>query len=331
MPENRLHVHSLRPLANADQLMELLDPRIALTEGDEVSVPPRATQVLVGGRPSRGDLEACSELRMLVVPYAGIPEATRELMLQFPRIAVHNLHHNASAAAELALALFLAAAKRVIPADRGLRSGDWSIRYADGGDLQLEGKTVLILGLGAVGSQIGRVCEALGLRVIGVKRHPEFPPPATESFEVHGPEDLQEILPKADALIVSLPLTPSTRGLLDEEALRRLPRHAVLVNVARGPIIEEKALFDALSTGQIAAAGLDVWYQYPRAEEEKTETYPSSFPFQELDNVVLSPHRGGAFNRPDLERLRIEHLAQLLNAAARGAQVPNRVDVEAGY
>jgi len=326
-----VRVHSLRPLEAERFLRTLLDLRIEFSSDGEGSPVPADADILIGGRPSREDMEACPRLRMLIVPYAGIPEATRELMLDFPHVAVHNLHHNAASVAELALALLLSAAKRLIPADRALRRGDWSMRYAAAGDVQLDGKSALVLGCGAIGTRIGRACNALGMRVLGVCRRPSLSARVDAGVEIHGPDALPDLLPRANVLFVSLPLVPATRGLLGAREFELLPEDAVLVNIARGAIVNECALYEALAEGRIGAAGLDVWYRYPREAAERTSTLPSALPFYELDNVVLSPHRGGAFNHHDLERLRAEHLARLLNAAARGDPVTNRVDVDAGY
>ena len=130
-------------------------------------------------------------------------------------------------------------------------------------------------------------------------------------------------------LIIALPLTPETEGLIGEMELASLPRGAVLVNVGRGPIIDAEALFNSLSEGHLRGAGLDVWYNYPPDSESQAYTPPADFPFHELDNVVMSPHRGGGSE--DTGTLRMIHLADLLNSAARGKPLPNRVDLEAGY
>jgi len=310
----------------------LVPESVRLQTIDGETTPPAQTDIFICGRPSAEDIEASSNLRLLIIPYAGVPEATRHLMLEYPCIAVHNLHHNAAAAAELAVALFLAAAKRLIPADRLLRKGDWSIRYTDAGDLQLEGKRALILGFGAIGKRIARACRGLGMIPVAVRRRENSARGrAEDGTSIHSVPELHELLASADALFVATPLTDETRGMLGTPELDQLPRHAVLVNIARGPIVDEKALYDALAGGSIAAAGLDVWYNYPRESSERTSTYPSTFPFHELEQVVLSPHRGGAYNRPELEKARARHLAQLLNAAARGEKIPNRVDLQAGY
>ena len=142
-------------------------------------------------------------------------------------------------------------------------------------------------------------------------------------------DHLPQLLPRSHALIITAPLTPDTKGLIGEKELALLPRGAVLVNVGRGAIVDEVALYQALKSGQLAAAGLDVWYNYPADEAAQTHTPPSQFAFHELDNVVMSPHRGG--DEAGIDAARMQHLAQLLNAATRGDAVPNRVSLEAGY
>jgi phosphoglycerate dehydrogenase-like enzyme len=169
------------------------------------------------------------------------------------------------------------------------------------------------------------------MRVVGVRRHASDAASPGDGIadEVQAVARLGALLPEADALVVCVPLVPDTDGLLGADELARLPAHAVLVNVSRGPIIDEQALFEALQDGRLGAAGLDVWWRYPEDEPSRTATPPSRFPFHDLDNVVLSPHRGGSTT--ETANLRMQHLARLLHAAARGEEVPNRVDVEAGY
>ena len=110
-----------------------------------------------------------------------------------------------------------------------------------------------------------------------------------------------------------------------------MPERAILVNVGRGPVVNEPALYHALRDGTLHAAGLDVWYNYPNDEPGRTSTNPSEYPFCELDNVVMSPHRAGAPNTSETESLRVRALAELLNAAARREPIPNRVDLDLGY
>jgi phosphoglycerate dehydrogenase-like enzyme len=328
----RLAVHYLRPPYSEADLTDLrsqLHADVDLTVGPSVPAPA-GLQILIAGRPQREQITASPNLRALIIPWAGLPETTRQLMLEFPHIAVHNLHHNALPVAEHALALLLAAAKFVVPMDRSLRSGDWTPRYQPNPSILLHGRTALILGFGAIGQQVARLCRGLGMDVVAVRRKSSGPSSATgDDVVLAPPEALHSLLPRADVLLVCLPHTPQTAGLIGDDELALLPPGAVLVNIGRGPIVDEGALYHALCEGKLSAAGLDVWYNYPEDQASRAHTPPSAYPFHELDNVVMSPHRGGGST--GTERLRRQHLAELLNAAARGESMPNRVDLEAGY
>ena len=309
------------------RLRAQLAPEIRLTFGAE---PPAAADyaVLVAGRPTPELLSASDRLRIVVIPFAGLARKVRELLLANPALAVHNLHHNAAATAELAIALLLAAAKCIVPLDRALRQGDWRPRYGPPVALALTGKTALVLGYGEIGKRVAIGCLGLGMRVVAVRRQ------ATAGerdgpVAVHPPSALATLLPAADALVIALPLTEATEGLIGARELALLPPRAVLVNVGRGPIVGEAALYEALVSGRLHAAGLDVWYHYPEDEAARASTLPGHRPFHELDQVVLSPHRGG--DNLETEERWPEALAALLNAAARGEPLPNRVDPSAGY
>lgn len=128
--------------------------------------------------------------------------------------------------------------------------------------------------------------------------------------------------------MICLPLTDETKGLIGADELAQLAPGAVLVNTGRGPIVDERALFDALRAGRLRA-GLDVWYRYPEDEAARAGTPPATLPFHELDNIVMSPHRAGLC--AETERLRAVFLAEMLNAGARGEPMPGRVDLDAGY
>ena len=322
-------VHLAYP-PEADELASLqaqLDPAVSLTLGP-ARPTPAGYHVLVSGRAERADLTASPHLHTVIVPWAGIPLPLRQLLADFPHLALYNLHHNAAPVAELALALLLAAAKFIVPFDQSLRHHDWTPRYQPSPAGLLNGKTALILGYGAIGQRVARACAALGMQVLATRR--QITQAGRDGVaEIHPPEALPHLLPQAHALIICLPQTPQTTGLLGAAELALLPAGAVLVNIGRGPIVDEAALYHALRAGHLRAAGLDVWYNYPAGVDDRSHTPASSFPFHELDNVVLSPHRGGATDETD--RLRMTHLARLLNGLARGETVPGRVDLAAGY
>jgi phosphoglycerate dehydrogenase-like enzyme len=307
-------------------LKENLAVPVTLTCGEPL---PQDIQVLVAGRPGREQLQSSPELHTLIIPFAGIPENTRELMLEFPHIAVHNLHHNASATAETAMALLLAAAKFLLPCDHSLRQGDWRPRYQPSRSILLEGKNALLLGFGEIGRRVALGCQSLGMEVKAVHRRLSTQAERVPGVRSYHPQQLHDLLADTQVLVITLPGTPQTRGMIDESALAAMPPGGILVNVGRGDVVEQEALYRALKSEHLAAAGVDVWYNYPGNVEARPHTPAGHFPFHELDNLVMSPHRAGSARQ--IETLRMQHLAELLNAASSGAPLPNRVSLEAGY
>ena len=181
----------------------------------------------------------------------------------------------------------------------------------------LEGQTVLILGLGHIGRECARIARALGLHVIGVRRSPRQADDPVD--ELHAPARLVELLPRAQWLIIACPLTPETRGLVNADALARLPQGARVINVARGEIVDEPALVTALRTGHLAGAYLDVFEKEP---------LPPDSPLWDLPNVLVSPHNSAAASGNDGRVYRIfrdnlrrwMHGAPLINEVAQGAR-----------
>lgn len=182
--------------------------------------------------------------------------------------------------------LTMTAFTRALPRlSRDQRARRWE-RFA-GSDLA--GRAVLIYGYGAIGTCVGRAARALGMRVIGIKRSVEGLDTASlDADELYTPDALREHLPRADILVLAAPLTPETEGVIDREALALLPPGAVLVNVGRGSLVDEPALVDALRSGRLGGAGLDVFEEEP---------LPPSSPLWDLPNVIVSPHSAGTSDR----------------------------------
>lgn len=322
----RVYIPEISDSASMDHLLKRVPKEVEITAG---SPPPDDYDMLVCGRPGRELLEAAS-LRWFVVPWAGLPAATRQLLPEFEHLSVHNLHHNAPAAAEIAMALLLAASKQLVPADRSLREGDWSIRYAPENALLLSQSRVLVVGMGEIGLRVARACRALEAETVGLARR-VVADERRDDIPVFASSELESQLELADAVVLCVPLTDETRGMIGERQLDLMGLRSILVNVGRGALVLEEPLYRALSRKQIGAAGIDVWYRYPSDSSSRKNTQPSEFPFSELENVVMSPHRGGAMNVSELEGRRMDALAKLISAAANGLAVPHRVDVKAGY
>ncbi len=316
----KLLVHML---SSGEQLSKKVNKNVELTFGEELPENPQY-KILIAGRPPEKFLTASPNLSHLIIPFAGIPRSVRDMMREFPDISLHNIHHNASMTAEMAMSLLLSASKLIPSIDQDFRKQGWESPHRMTPSQVLAGKTALILGFGAIGQEISRMCQGFSLKVKVVRHKGKMEKKG--EVELYGSEDLFALLPEADFLIICLPETEKTKGLLQQKELALLPSRATIVNVGRASVIDEKALYNVLANKKIHAAGLDVWYQYPG--EEKV-SLPAQCPFWELDNVVMSPHRAG--RAKEAEEARVEHLARLLNLAAQNKPIPNLVDLFLGY
>jgi len=175
--------------------------------------------------------------------------------------------------AEHALALLLAVARRIPQVDTATRRGEW----ARGQSMELRGKTCGIVGLGAIGSEFARIAAAIGMRVIAWTMHPR-PIPGVELV------DLEELYRASDVVSLHLRLSPDTIGFVGAPQFALMKKSAILINTARGAIVDEAAMIEALTSGRIAGAGLDVF---------TTEPLPAGHPLTKLANVALTPHCAG--------------------------------------
>jgi phosphoglycerate dehydrogenase-like enzyme len=286
--------------------------------------------VLIEGRPPEELLAGNPNLKAVVIPFAGLPPVTRERCLPYPNLSVYNLHHNAIITAEMAITLMLSAARFVVRYDRGIRNHDWSLRYQEERpSLLLCGKKVVLLGYGAIGKHVAKICLALGMQVEAIKRFVNYEGEESDGVRCYSAAQLVQRLVDAAVLMVVCPLTDETRGLIGEKQLQTMPAGGVLVNVGRAEIVAQEALYRALSNGHLAAAGLDVWYNYPETKADRVNTKPADFPFWEMDQVILSPHRGG--HTQETELLRMQHLAVLLNKLAERPYPVQPVNLTLGY
>jgi phosphoglycerate dehydrogenase-like enzyme len=194
------------------------------------------------------------------------------------------------------------------------RAARWDQAFAT----PIAGKTVLILGVGAIGSAAARLARRFGMRVIGVSRSAKRNKLVDRMY---GPKDLKKALPQADFVLAILPLTDETRGLLGHAELDLLPRHAGLVNLGRGPVIDNEALADKLRKGELAGAVLDV---YPE------EPLPSSSPLWATPNLIMSPHCAVDDASAYAERALALFLGNLKKYVG-GRKLMNVVDTRLGY
>jgi len=158
----------------------------------------------------------------------------------------------------------------------------------------LKDKTLAIFGLGAVGKEVARKASVFKMNVIGIKRNPDVN--ISHVNNIYGPEQKKEVLNKADYVVVTLPLTDQTRGYFGSEEFAAMQESAYFINVARGEIVKEKELIEALQNETIAGAALDVYQEEP---------LPKDSPLYELENVILTPHTSGLFPHYNQEAVKI--------------------------
>jgi phosphoglycerate dehydrogenase-like enzyme len=222
---------------------------------------------------------------------------------------------NARAVSEHAMALILAMARKLPEARDNQAKKFWRGMIGDipRREDELGGKTLLVVGAGRIGGRLARLAKAFDLRVVGLRRNPAAGGEGLDA--VHGIDALHRLLPEADFVALTCPLTKETENLIDATALGRMRKTAILVNVARGRVVDEAALIDALRAGRIAGAALDVTVEEP---------LPASSPLWEMPNVLITPHTAGETQRYEDNLLDI--LMENLDRLWRGdAQLKNQI------
>ena len=184
---------------------------------------------------------------------------------------------------------------------------------------ELESKTAAIIGLGKIGQETARLAKAFGMRVVGNRRHPDDPQMPNVD-QLYGPDELDALLAEADFLVLAVPHTPETEGLIGPEQIAKLPDGAVIINVARGQVIDQQAMTEALQNGKLRGAALDVF---------EVEPLPSGDPLWTLPNVIISPHSAST---ADTENAKITALfIDNLQRHLRGDRLRNVLNVERLY
>lgn len=221
---------------------------------------------------------------------------------------------NSTSVAEQAFHLIIALAKKNAALDRLVRSGRWSDR-SGGLPWELAGKTVLIVGFGRIGTRSARRCQAFDMTVLV---HDPYVDPETIRAAGHEPApDLDAALPRADFVSIHCPKNPETVGLFDAVRLARMKKGAYIVNTARGGIIDEPALYEALRSGHLAGAGLDVFDEEPAS---------AGHPLLSLDTVIASPHLAGVTVEAmaAMSRITAENILSVLDGRPDARNVINR-------
>ena len=264
-------------------------------------------EVLVGSPISRRMIEEAPKLRLVHASGAGCDAIAMDALRD--SVAVCNVFHHERAIAEYVIMTMLALDRDLFRQDRNLRRGEWEGSCVTGPPRasELGGRTLGIVGFGHIGQELARLAAPFDMRIRFLRSG-------------HSRADLEALLGGSDFVVVACPLSTETRGLIGAAEFGLMRPTASLINVARGEVVDEAALYEALEGRRIRSAAIDVWYQYPR---DGGTRMPSRFPFDKLNNVILTPHSSGWTER--VVALRFRDIAANIDRLASGEALCNVV------
>ncbi len=297
-----------------------LDTEILADERDHQRlIPLLAEAEIVVGHIWRTDYPPAPRLRVLQSVSAGLDQVD---LAAIPKgVTVCNVYGHEPAIAEYAITTMLVLTHRLFELVSEFRGGSWAARQMNGGKPRGEvmGRTLGIVGYGRIGREVASRAAGLKCRVLAANRSPVAV--AGPADRIYPLADLDRMLPECDILLIACALGPETQGLIDARRLALMKPGAVLINVARAPIVDEAALYSALKEGHLGGAAIDVWSREPTSDEPQRR--PSEYPFHELPNVLMTPHCSG-FTDGTVER-RWGSVAGNLDRLVRGEALENVV------
>ncbi len=256
----------------------------------------KKAHVSLGWRPPKSVLEAAEELQIHFIPGVGVRHLIglfRELNRKRP-ITLINGHGNTYFVAQHVVGILLTLMNKLILHHNRMREGKWRSGDEEGKSTPLRERHVGLLGYGAINQKVHRFLSGFHIQFSILKRSSELPKSLPTPAKIFLPHQLHEFLDEVDILIVAIPETSETIDLIGTRELKLLGETGIIINVGRGMIIREEALYQALKNSTIAAAGIDVWYDYHPDPDNEGKKYPFHYPFHELNNIVLSPHRAAS-------------------------------------
>ena len=244
-------------------------------------------------------ITAGKQLQLIQVPFSGMDWLKKEWLA--PGCIVCNTNQHSEPIAEYVMLGILEFAINMRHMDRELRQGRWTY----GGSIvrgmkhsEIQHKTIGFIGYGHIAKRVTELATPFGMQFIAISRNPKVDPRLNWWKDS---SHLEALLTESDYVLITAPLSESTRDLINESTLQKMKPSGVIINVARGPIINEAAIYKALKNHQISGALLDVWYQY--ASTDNLEMRPSELPFHELDNVIMTPHTASWTDQLDQRRI----------------------------
>jgi len=262
--------------------------------------------------------QSFERLKLIHLPGAGLDAINFKSVPD--QVTVCNVFEHEVPISEYVISSILMWTTRIHLQDRLLRKNDWSGSHLFGPTHQeLCGKTIGILGYGRIGKAIASRIKPFGVEVIACS--PRAPSSGVKPDKYYPMSQLSQFLSESDFLVIAAPLTDETHDLIGDKELTQMKPNSVLINIARGTIVNEKAIFNALKTRAIRGAVIDTWYRYP--ENSSDEIPPSNYDFSKLENVIMTPHSSAWTDGLILRRNRV--IAENLNRLSDGRELMNVV------
>jgi phosphoglycerate dehydrogenase-like enzyme len=269
----------------------------------------------------RDAFPAARRLRWVQSPAVGVGSLMFPELHASPVVLTSARGIRARAIAEHVICVVIALARRLPHAFRAQAEHRWAQNELEGagaGVWSLHGRRLTIVGFGSIGQEVARLAGPFGVQITAVRRRPERA--LVDGVQIVGADGLHEALTGSDVVVLSMPHTPDTRHIIGARELASLPRGALLVNIARGKLLDDEAVVEALRTGQLGGAALDVFTREP---------LEASSPYWDLPNVIITPHTSGAME--DYWTPLLALFSENLRRFERGEELLNVVDKEAGY
>ena len=319
-------------------LSDISELELMFTDNVEEDFTPESphihdADIIVGWRPSKELLQSAQNLKLYINPGVGVQhliDMFREVT-KTRNITLINGHGNTYFTAQSGVALLLSLTNKIIPHHNWMIEGKWRRGDDFAKNIPLRDRTVGLLGYGAINSKVHKFLCGFKLKFAALRTSWDTKQEFPTELKQFTPDILHEFLEYVDILVVAVPLTKLTKNLISTDELGILTRNksALLVNISRGPVVNEQALYNSLKERQLSGAAIDVWYEYKPEPNAEGRKYPSHFPFHELDNVVLSPHRA-ASPFDDLQRW-CEVIENIKRFCAGKTDLLNIVDLEREY
>ena len=324
------------------RLREYIEKELNDTKGIELVFPPISdedffnlsanVEIMIGWRPPEGLLENSPKLKLFINPGTGVQQHIERFrkLNEKRNIILVNGHGNSYFTAQHAVALLLCLTNKIIPHHTWMINGRWRIGDSEAKSIPLKDRKIGLLGYGAINRKVHKFLSGFDVEFSVLKRNWNQKdlifPTEVEKFV---PEQLHQFLENVNTLIIAVPQTSDTVGMIGKKELELLGSDGILINISRGVVVDEKSLYESLKNETIAGAAIDAWYNYHPEPNADGKKYPYTHPFYSLENIILSPHRAAS---PFDDLMRWDEVIENLRRFAEGrTDFINIVDLKRGY